>query len=81
MAARRITKAGLAEQLAAHYRQMIRAGRLKPGSELPSVRDLARQEEISVSTVWRAFRTLRDEGWIVSHQGAASVVAEHPPTS
>jgi DNA-binding transcriptional regulator YhcF (GntR family) len=66
-------------QVAQHYRDAIRAGRLTAGDELPSVRSLAASWEIAVSTAQRAISILVAEGWIESRPGKPSVVASRPP--
>jgi GntR family transcriptional regulator len=56
--------------------QLIRSGRLRPGSQLPSVRDLARQLLVSVITVRRAYEDLDVAKLIVLRQGQGTFVAE-----
>ncbi|MDQ3765227.1 MAG: GntR family transcriptional regulator [Actinomycetota bacterium] len=63
------------EQVAEHYRDAIRAGRLTVGDELPSVRRIAGQWNIATATAQRALDLLRSEGWIESRPGRPSVVA------
>lgn len=63
------------EQVAEHYREVIRAGRLTVGDELPSVRRIATEWDIAAATAQRALDQLRSEGWIESRPGKPSVVA------
>jgi DNA-binding transcriptional MocR family regulator len=55
------------------------AGALRPGDALPSVRALARQLELSPTTVAGAYRDLRQRGVLVSHDRSRTVVAHRPP--
>ena len=48
----------LYRQLATHYLDAIRAGSLKPGDKLPSLRSLMRQHAISLSTALQLCRAL-----------------------
>jgi GntR family transcriptional regulator len=66
-------------QLADILREEIRAGRFKPGDQLPSERELVEQHEVSVNTVRAALVQLRTEGLIVSQRGRRSVVADQLP--
>ena len=54
----------LYRQLATHYLDAIRAGSLKPGDKLPSLRSLMRQHGISLSTALQLCRALESEGWV-----------------
>jgi GntR family transcriptional regulator, transcriptional repressor for pyruvate dehydrogenase complex len=59
----------------------IRLGLLRPGSRLPSERDLADQLRISRSTLRQALTTLVQSGHLVSMRGRAggTFVAQRPP--
>lgn len=54
----------LYRQLATHYLDAIRAGSLKPGDKLPSLRSLMRLHGISLSTALQLCRTMEGEGWV-----------------
>jgi DNA-binding transcriptional MocR family regulator len=54
----------LYHQVAEQIHALVRAGTLRPGERVPSVRRLARQERISVSTVLQAYQRLEDAGVI-----------------
>lgn len=56
--------------------QLIRSGRIRPGSQLPSVRDLAQQLLVSVITVRRAYQDLETAKLIVLRQGQGTFVAD-----
>jgi len=62
-------------QLMDQIRRRIAAGDWPPGYELPSIRVLAADVEVSVITVKRAYLELEREGVIVTRQGKGSFVA------
>jgi GntR family transcriptional regulator len=64
----------LHEQLAAVLRGAIAAGEAKPGERLPSARELARDLDVNMHTVLRAYATLRDEGLLDLRRGRGAVV-------
>lgn len=68
--------APLYEQIERQVIEQIMNGKLQPGFELPSIRALARELEISVITVKRAYENLETGGYIVTRQGKGSKVAE-----
>jgi len=57
-------------------RHLILSGRLKPGTQLPSVRQLASDLTVSVITTRRAYEELEREELIVTRPGTGSIVAE-----
>lgn len=52
----------------------IRAGRLAPGSRLPTHRDLAHRHSVSLNTATQAMRLLAERGLIVGEVGRGSFV-------
>ncbi len=54
----------LYESLADEFAAQISAGHMHPGDRLPSVRHLAQQRQLSVSTVVQALRTLESRGMV-----------------
>jgi DNA-binding transcriptional MocR family regulator len=52
----------LYESLANEFATLISDGRMRPGDRLPSVRRLAQQRRLSISTVIQALRTLESRG-------------------
>ena len=54
----------LYENLANEFAKLIVDGRMLPGDRLPSVRHLAQQRQLSVSTVVQALRTLESRGMV-----------------
>lgn len=56
--------APLYRRIAGHYRQAIQQGALPAGERLPSVRNLMRTHQVSLSTALQACRELEGEGWL-----------------
>jgi DNA-binding GntR family transcriptional regulator len=67
-------------QIVDHFQRLIGTGELPPGAPIPSITELKEEWGVVHSTVVRAVRILRDEGWIDSSRGRASVVAAKPPS-
>ena len=67
----------LYQQIVDRIKREISEGRLKPGSVLPSFRQLAEDLLVSVITVKRAYEELEREGIIFRRQGLGTFVAEH----
>jgi GntR family transcriptional regulator len=59
----------LHEQVAAAIRRAIAEGEAQSGERLPPARDLAAVLGINANTVFRALRTLRDEGLVEFRRG------------
>lgn len=68
--------APLYEQIQKQIIEQITDSRLPPGSLLPSIRTLAKELEISVITVKKAYEELELAGYIITHHGKGSFVAE-----
>jgi GntR family transcriptional regulator/MocR family aminotransferase len=68
-----------ARWLCSALRGEILDGRLRPGSRLPSSRDLARQHGVSRGTVVSAFEQLRSEGYVQGSTGSGTYVSEVLP--
>lgn len=66
-------------QLKAQVKYQVLAGMLRPGDQLPPLRDLAAGLGIHLNTVVRAFAELEDEGYLYSHQGKGVFVPDEPP--
>ena len=69
--------AQIAEQVAA---QILR-GDLAGGATLPPIRTVARQLEVSVITIKKAWEELERAGFIYAQVGKGSFVADHPPAA
>jgi GntR family transcriptional regulator len=59
----------LHEQVAAAIRRAIADGEAHPGERLPPARDLAAVLGVNANTVFRALRTLREEGLVEFRRG------------
>jgi DNA-binding transcriptional regulator YhcF (GntR family) len=66
-------------QLIAQVRYQILAGLLRPGDQLPPLRDLAAGLGVHLNTVVRAFDELAAAGYLHTHQGKGVFVAEEFP--
>lgn len=63
------------EQIATQIKNMIMRGELGEDDALPSIRNLARELQISVITTKRAYEELERDGYILSVPGKGSFVA------
>jgi len=61
----------LTQQITRH----IASGRLRPGDELPSIRDVARALSVNMMTVQRAYSTLAESGVLTARRGHRTTVA------
>lgn len=66
-------------QLKAHIKYQAMAGILRPGDQLPPLRDLAAGLGINLNTVVRAMNELEEEGYLYSHQGKGVFITEEFP--
>src|SRR5581483_2161284 len=57
----------------------IGRGALKPGSQLPTMRQVAVALKIDLNTVQRAYAELERDGILATVRGRGSFVAEAPP--
>ena len=65
------------EQITSQVKNMILSGKLEEGSQLPSIRALAKDLRISVITTKRAYEELERDGFIITVAGKGSYVAEN----
>lgn len=65
-------------QIIEQIERRVGVGDLPPGTELPSIRQLAAELQVSVITVKRAYLELEHSGTIVTRQGKGSVVSDRP---
>lgn len=61
-------------QIENSIRKQILQGQLRPGDQLPSIRQLARELQIAIITVKRAYDDLEQEGIVETHQGKGCFV-------
>jgi GntR family transcriptional regulator len=66
----------LYEQIVEAVKREIAAGRLTPGSAMPSFRALAEQLVVSLITVKRAYEELERDGIVFRRQGLGTFVAD-----
>ncbi len=64
------------EQIENQIREEILEGKLVPGTQLPSIRALARQLKVGVITSKRAYDDLCEEGMLISRAGIGVFVAQ-----
>ena len=63
-------------QIVDQLERQIVSGELKPGDQLPTVREMADQLEVNFNTVARAYRILDETGTISTQQGRGTYVTE-----
>jgi GntR family transcriptional regulator len=66
------------EQIVEQVRAWILKGRLKPGDQLPTVRQLALDLRVNLNTVARAYRILDEAGIISTQRGRGTYIWEQP---
>jgi GntR family transcriptional regulator / MocR family aminotransferase len=76
---KRGTSEPLQEQILVFLRRSIQAGRLQPGSRMPSSRTLASTHGISRTTVVEVYSRLEAEGYIVARPRAGYFITTRPP--
>ena len=70
------SKEPIYEQITNQIKSLILSGDLKEGSPLPSMRQLAKDLQVSIITTKRAYEELEKAGFIYSIVGKGSFVAE-----
>ena len=66
-------------QLVQQVRQAIKLGRLRPGDQLPTVKEVVTKLTINPNTVLRAYRELDLEGLVEGRRGVGTFVAGLAP--
>ena len=66
-------------QLREQVKHAIASGELKPGDQLPPVRELAADLDVNFNTVARVYRELDEEGFISTQHGRGTYIL--PPSS
>lgn len=65
-------------QIVEQIQQLVAVGRLKPGDQLPTVRQLAAELRINFNTVARAYRILDEAGLISTQHGRGTYIWDQP---
>ena len=65
-------------QLTQQVRQAVRLGILRPGDQLPTVKDVVGRLAINPNTVLKAYRELDREGIVEGRRGVGTFVASAP---
>jgi len=64
------------KQVVDQVKDAIARGDLKPGSKLPSIRELSKDLDTSPITIKRSYSDLEKDGYIMTRSGLGSFVAE-----
>jgi GntR family transcriptional regulator len=62
-------------QLIQQVRRMVASGQLTPGTELPSVREVATQYTVNPTTISKAYSLLENEGLLQRNRGKPMTIA------
>jgi GntR family transcriptional regulator len=62
-------------QLIQQVRRMVASGQLTPGTELPSVRDVATQYTVNPTTISKAYSLLENEGLLQRNRGKPMTIS------
>ena len=65
-------------QLVEQVRRDVMLGRLRPGDQLPSVKEVVDSLSVNPNTVVKAFSELEHQGLVVRRQGVGTFVAASP---
>jgi len=68
-------------QIVEQVRALTAAGSLKPGDQLPTVREMAGEAHINFNTVARAYRILDEAGLISTQHGRGTYAVARPPSA
>jgi|SRR5581483_2998553 len=66
-------------QIVQQVRQAIRLGILRPGDQLPTVKEVVGELAINPNTVLKAYRDLDHEGLVEGRRGIGTFVKDGPP--
>ena len=65
-------------QIVEQVQTFLANGELKPGDQLPTVRQLASELRVNFNTIARAYRMLDDAGLISTQQGRGTYLLDQP---
>lgn len=65
-------------QIVEQIQERVWSGLLRPGDQLPTVRQLASELRVNFNTVARAYRILDEAGLISTQQGRGTYILEQP---
>ena len=65
-------------QIVDQIKHMIASGELKPGDQLPPVRELAADLQVNFNTIARAYRMLDEAGTLSTQHGRGTYILEPP---
>jgi GntR family transcriptional regulator len=68
-------------QIVEQIQQQVLSGQLKPGDQLPTVRQLAAELRVNFNTVARAYRILDESGLISTQQGRGTYIWDYPSSA
>ena len=63
-------------QLVQQVKHALRVGRLEPGDKLPTAKEVVADTAINPNTVFKAYRTLENEGLVEGRPGVGTFVRE-----
>lgn len=67
-------------QIVEQVQALLSSGVLKPGDQLPTVRQLASELRVNFNTIARAYRMLDEAGLISTQQGRGTYLMDQPST-
>jgi DNA-binding transcriptional MocR family regulator len=73
-------RAPLYLELAREIQELVGQGTLRPGHRLPSVRRMALQRDVSISTVIQAYTVLENRGWVEARPQSGYYVRPRLPS-
>lgn len=65
-------------QIVEQVQQLVASGKVKPGDQLPTVRQLASELRVNFNTIARAYRMLDEAGLISTQQGRGTYILDRP---
>ena len=65
-------------QIVEQVQSLVTNGKLQPGNQLPTVRQLASELRVNFNTVARAYRMLDEAGLISTQQGRGTYILDQP---